>query len=57
MMLGQGGCDVLQALYDGSVDGNIYTGWRDFQADKSAYLLMYLSEGITVLNACNDLSN
>ena len=50
--MGEGECDVLQTLYDGSVESNIYAGWRDNMADKSGYLVMYLAEGYIVQQAC-----
>lgn len=47
-LMGQGECDALQTLYDGLPESNIYSGWRDTMADKSAYLVMYLAQGITL---------
>lgn len=53
MLLGKGECDVLQTLYDGYVNYNIWTGYRDYIDDKASYLLMYLFWGISSLNGCN----
>ena len=44
---------MLQALYDGSIVNNIYAGWRDNLDDKAGFLIMYLSEGYTLLSACD----
>ena len=55
--MGEGECDVLQTLYDGSVESNIYAGWRDNMADKAGYLVMYLAEGYIVQQACGGGSN
>lgn len=56
-MLGNGDCDLLQSLYDGNLDANIWTSWRDNLDDKSALVLQYLYEGYTVVNACNQFNN
>ncbi|CDW80509.1 UNKNOWN [Stylonychia lemnae] len=53
LISGDGDCDVLQVLYDGSQESNIYTGWRDNLDDKAGYIIMYLAEGYVVLSACN----
>eukprot|EP00347_Sterkiella_histriomuscorum_P012306 403369094 len=54
-LLGEGDCDVLQALYEGDVSANIWQGWRDNIDDKAGYLIMYLSEGIITANACQNI--
>jgi len=53
MILGSGDCDVLQTLYDGNVENNIYAGWRDNLDDKAGFLILYLTEGYTLLSACD----
>eukprot|EP00347_Sterkiella_histriomuscorum_P002639 403367372 len=57
LLLGQDECDVLQSLYGGSQDANIYVGWRDFIADKAAFLLYNLEQGIVIANACEQIQN
>ena len=53
MILGSGDCDVLQTLYDGNLESNIYAGWRDNLDDKAGFLILYLAEGYTLLSACD----
>lgn len=55
--MGDNGCDVLQSLYDGSAESNIYAGYRDNMADKAGYLVMSLAEGYTVQEACGSSNN
>eukprot|EP00347_Sterkiella_histriomuscorum_P003648 403363484 len=52
LLSGSSDCDALQTLYNGDPHFNIWAGWRDNIVDKAAYLLMYLSESITIYNAC-----
>eukprot|EP00347_Sterkiella_histriomuscorum_P005802 403355215 len=54
-LLSEGECDVLQALYEGDISSNIWQGWRDNIDDKAGYMIMYLAEGIVVLNACQNV--
>ena len=54
--MGDGDCDVLQTLYDGSSENTIYSGWRDNMADKAGYLVMYLIEGYAIQQACGGSS-
>ena len=55
--MGDSGCDALQTLYDGSAESNIYSGWRDNMADKAGYLALYLAEGLSVQQACQNINN
>eukprot|EP00347_Sterkiella_histriomuscorum_P002263 403368836 len=55
MLIGSGQCDVLQALYNGNVQQNIWTGWRDNIDNNAAYLVMYFTEGVAVFDACHEV--
>eukprot|EP00347_Sterkiella_histriomuscorum_P008222 403345912 len=55
MLLGTEQCDVLQALYNGNVQQNIWTGWRDNIDNNAAYLVMYFTEGVAVFDSCHEV--
>ena len=54
--MGDTGCDALQVLYEGSAESNIYAGWRDNMVDKAGYLILYLTEGLVIQEACRGSS-
>lgn len=45
------GCDMMQILYNGDVNGGYFVGQRDMVASKAAYLLTLVNLGITVQSA------
>lgn len=45
------GCDMLQILYAGDVEGGYFVGWRDQVANKAAYLLSLANMGVVVQSA------
>jgi hypothetical protein len=45
------GCDMMEILYAGDVQGGYYQGWRDQVAAKSAYLLALANMGVIVQSA------
>ena len=44
------GCDLMQIIYAGDVNGEYYQGWRDIVATKSAYVLTLISSGINIVS-------
>jgi len=46
---GTGECDILKSFYEGTSNSNIYAGWRDLMADRSAYFITKVTFAI-ILN-------
>jgi hypothetical protein len=42
------GCDMMEILYNGDVNGGYFVGWRDNVTSKAAYLLSLVNMGVTV---------
>lgn len=45
------GCDMMDILYNGDVNGGYFVGWRDNVTSKAAYLLSLVNMGVTVQSA------
>ena len=44
------GCDLMQIIYQGDVNGHFYMGYRDMVASRSAYILTLINVGINVVS-------
>jgi len=49
------GCDLMEILYNGDVNGNYYIGWKDQVAAKTAYILSLISNGVLAQSAYTSL--
>ena len=52
---GMFGCDLMQILYQGDVNGNYYLGWNDQVTSKAAYILVLIISGIATQSAYQTL--
>jgi hypothetical protein len=48
-------CDFLADLYNGKPDMNVWSGWYDNVAVRSAYVLLDICWGLTLESACSFL--